>query len=66
MNTRQKELTGNFIDGVTKLKFKHIESYDGFNIYETPEGKYFAVLLFSGSKSKEFDTLLSLQNYYNL
>ena len=44
----------------------HVESYDGFDIYETPEGKYYATLLSSGAKSKEFDTLLALQNYYKL
>ena len=44
----------------------HVESYDGFDIHETPEGKYYAIILFSGAKSKEFDTLLALQNYYKL
>ena len=70
MNTtkRQKELTQKAVHRIVELKeqAKHVESYDGFNIYETSTGKFFAVILFSGSKSKEFDTLLSLQNYYNL
>lgn len=49
-----------------KAKDKKVEALDGFDIYETPEGRFYAVVLFSGMKSAEFDTILSLTNYYDI
>ena len=44
----------------------HIESLDGFDIYQTPQGKFYAVLLWSGTKSFEFETLFALTTYFGI
>lgn len=49
-------------------KATKIEALDGLDIYETPSGKFYAIVRFGKckGKSKEFDTLLDLTNYYNI
>jgi len=43
---------------------EHIDAYGCFNIYEL-NNKYYAIMMQTGNKSREFDTLGDLYNSIN-
>ena len=45
---------------------KKVLAEDGYDVYKAKNGKFYAVIRWSNRRSRFFDSLLDLQNYYKL